>query len=57
MMFIQLFIGYIFLRAVYHMESPIFLEDLMLEFPETISIDPALSTSGDVDSWCVVSDN
>lgn len=39
------------------MESPIFLEDLMLEFPETISVDPAFSTSGYVDSWCVVSDN
>lgn len=39
------------------MENAIHLEDLMLEFPETISIDPAFTTSGHEDSWLTVNDN
>lgn len=36
------------------MENLLLLEDLMLEFPETISIDPAFTTAGHVNRWLIV---
>ena len=36
------------------MENVLPLEDLMLEFPETINIDPAFTTSGHVNRWFIV---
>ena len=36
------------------MESALLLEDLILEFPETLSTDPAFTTLGHVNRWLIV---